>query len=169
MTPPRQCPYLEGVGISLCPPTRKAVAIEGESSGVQQAQGQVEQGEDQQQGGQEPEGGMLREPEQAYREPQKGAEIDALQMKVADGLTKLGKKNTNLKALLADECIAFARGSAGVLIRHRHKGALSEVRLRRHRARESGAVALRCQRLEHVRTVRRHHKARTRRRLRTID
>lgn len=47
--------------------------MEGESSGVQQAQGQVEQGENQQQGGQEPGVDAQAGQKQNQQEPQKGA------------------------------------------------------------------------------------------------
>lgn len=47
--------------------------MEGESSGVQQAQGQVERGENQRQGGQEPGVDAQAEQKQDQQEPQKDA------------------------------------------------------------------------------------------------
>lgn len=110
--------------------------MEGESSGVQQAQSQVEQGEDQQQGGQEPDVGTQPEAKQDQQEPQKdamsgggadyaaqlrakNAEIEALQAKVAEAAKTaeateaLGREITDLKARLADERTEFALRSAG--------------------------------------------------------
>ena len=111
--------------------------MEGESSGVQQAQGQVGQGENQQQGGQEPGVDAQAWQKQDQQEPQKDAvsggdgtdyaaqlkakdaEIEALQAKVAeaaktaDATEKLGKEIADLKARLADERTEFALRSAG--------------------------------------------------------
>lgn len=106
--------------------------MEGESSGVQQAQDQGGQGENQQ-GGQEQ--GVGTQPKQDQQEPQKGAmsgggtdyvtqlkakdaEIETLQAKVAeaaktaDATEKLGKEIADLKARLADERTEFALRSA---------------------------------------------------------
>ena len=111
--------------------------MEGESSGVQQAQGQVGQGENQRQGGQEPNVGSQPETKQDQQEPQKDAmsggggtdyaaqlkakdaEIEALQAKVAEAAKtaeateRLGKEIADLKARLADERTEFALRSAG--------------------------------------------------------
>jgi hypothetical protein len=111
--------------------------MEGESSGVQQAQGQVEQGENQRQGGQEPGVDAQTGQKQDQQEPQKGAvsgsdgtdyaaqlkakdaEIEALQAKVAEAAKtaeateRLGKEIADLKARLADERTEFALRSAG--------------------------------------------------------
>lgn len=111
--------------------------MEGESSGVQQVQGQVEQGENQQQGGQEPGVDAQAGQKQDQQEPQedavsgdddtdyvaqlkaKDAEIEALQAKVAEAAKtaeateSLGKKIAGLKAHLADERTEFALRSAG--------------------------------------------------------
>lgn len=108
--------------------------MEDESSGVRQAQGQVEQDENQQ-GGQEQGVGTQPKPKQDQQEPQKGAmsgggtdyvtqlkakdaEIETLQAKVAeaaktaDATEKLGKEIADLKARLADERTEFALRSA---------------------------------------------------------
>jgi hypothetical protein len=111
--------------------------MEGESSGVQQAQGQVGQGENQQQGGQEPGIDAQAGQKQDQQEPQKDAvsegkgadyaaqlkakdaEIEALQAKVAEAAKtaeateRLGKEIADLKARLADERTEFALRSAG--------------------------------------------------------
>ena len=111
--------------------------MESESSGVRQAQGQVEQGENQRQGGQEPGVDAQAEQKQDQQEPQKGAvsgsdgtdyaaqlkakdaEIEALQAKVAEApktaeaTERLGKEIADLKARLADERTEFALRSAG--------------------------------------------------------
>lgn len=109
--------------------------MEGESSGVQQAQDQVDQGKNQQ-GGQGPDDGTQPEPKQDQQEPQreamsgggadyaaqlkaKDAEIEALQAKVAEAAKTveateaLGKEIADLKARLADERTEFALKSAG--------------------------------------------------------
>lgn len=108
--------------------------MEDESSGVQQAQGQVGQGEDQQQGGQRPDVGTQQK--QGRQAPQKDQvsggdtdyvaqlkakddEIEALQAKVAEAAKTaeateaLGKEIADLKARLADERTEFALRSAG--------------------------------------------------------
>lgn len=109
--------------------------MEGESSGVQQAQDQVGQGENQQQGGQEQ--GVGTQQKQGQQAPQKDqvsggdgtdyvaqlkakdAEIEALQAKVAEAAKtaeateRLGKEIADLKARLADERTEFALRSAG--------------------------------------------------------
>lgn len=101
--------------------------MEGESSGVQQAQGQVGQGENQRQGRQEPDVDAQGEQKQDQQEPQedtvsgsdgtdyaaqlkaKDAEIEALQAKVAEAAKtaeateRLGKEIADLKARLTDE------------------------------------------------------------------
>lgn len=106
--------------------------MEGESSGVQQAQDQVGQGENQQQGGQEQDvGTQQKQGQQAPQKDQvsgddgtdyvaqlkaKDAEIEALQAKVAEAAEateKLGKEIADLKARLADERTEFALRSAG--------------------------------------------------------
>jgi dsDNA-specific endonuclease/ATPase MutS2 len=111
--------------------------MEGESSGVQQAQGQVGQGENQRQGGQEPDVDAQGEQKQDQQEPQedtvsgsdgtdyaaqltaKDAEIEALQAKVAEAAKtaeateRLGKEIADLKARLTDERTEFALRSAG--------------------------------------------------------
>jgi hypothetical protein len=109
--------------------------MEGESSGVQQAQDQVGQGENQQQGGQEQGVGTQQKQNQpAPQEDQvsgdngtdyvaqlkaKGAEIEALQVKVAEAAKtaeateSLGKEIADLKARLVDERTEFALRSAG--------------------------------------------------------
>jgi hypothetical protein len=110
--------------------------MEGESSGVQQAQGQVGQGENQRQSGQEPGVDAQAGRKQDQQEPQKDAvsggdtdyaaqlkakdaEIEALQAKVAEAAKtaeateRLGKEIADLKARLADECTEFALRSAG--------------------------------------------------------
>lgn len=109
--------------------------MEGESSGVQQAQGQVGQGENQRQGGQEPGVDAQSGQKQDQQEPQKDAvsggtdyaaqlkakdaEIEALQAKVAEAAKtaeateRLGKEIADLKARLADERTEFALRSAG--------------------------------------------------------
>lgn len=110
--------------------------MEGESSGVQQAQGQVGSGANQQQGGQGPDDGTQPEPKQDQQEPQKDtvsggggdyvaqlkakdAEIEALQAKVAEAAKTaeateaLGKEIADLKTRLADERTEFALKSAG--------------------------------------------------------
>lgn len=109
--------------------------MEGESSGVQQAQDQVGQGENQQQGGQEQDvGTQQKQGQQAPQKDQvsgddgtdyvaqlkaKDAEIEALQAKVAEAAKtaeateKLGKEIADLKARLADERTEFALRSAG--------------------------------------------------------
>lgn len=110
--------------------------MEGESSGVQQAQGQVEQGENQQQGVQEPGVDAQAGQKQNQQEPQedavsggdtdyaaqlkaKDAEIESLQAKVAEAAKTaeatetLGKEIADLKARLADERTEFALRSAG--------------------------------------------------------
>ena len=111
--------------------------MESESSGVRQAQGQVEQGENQRQGGQEPGVDAQAEQKQDQQEPQKGAvsgsdgtdyaaqlkakdaEIEALKAKVAEApktaeaTERLGKEIADLKARLADERTEFALRSAG--------------------------------------------------------
>jgi hypothetical protein len=109
--------------------------MEDESSGVQQAQDQVGQGEDQQQGGQEQDVGTQQK--QGQQTPQKDAvstddgtdyvarlkakddEIETLQAKVAEAAKtaeateSLGKEIADLKARLADERTEFALRSAG--------------------------------------------------------
>jgi hypothetical protein len=103
--------------------------MEGESSGVQQAQDQVGQGENQQQGEQEQDVGTQQK--QGQQAPQKDAvngddgtdyiaqlkakdaEIEALQAKVAEATEALGKEIADLKARLADERTEFALRSAG--------------------------------------------------------
>ena len=124
--------------------------MEGESSGVQQAQDQIGQGENQQQGGQEQGVGTQQKQDQpASQKDQvsgddgtdyvaqlkaKDAEIEALQAKVAEAsktaeaTERLGKEIADLKARLADERTEFALRSAGA---------------RSVRAREGRAVALR--------------------------
>lgn len=110
--------------------------MEGDSSGVQQAQSQVEQGENQRQGGQEPGVDAQAEQRQNQQEPQtdavsggdtdyaaqlkaKDVEIEALQAKVAEAAKtaeateRLGKEIADLKARLADERTEFALRSAG--------------------------------------------------------
>jgi hypothetical protein len=101
--------------------------MEGESSGVQQAQGQAEQGENQQQGGQEPgvdaQVGQKQDQQETQKDAVSGgrgtdydaqlkakdAEIEALQTKVAEAAKtaeateRLGKEIADLKARLADE------------------------------------------------------------------
>ena len=130
MPVPRRCGHF-----SLLAQRGKAVAMEGESSGVQQAQDQVGQGEDQQQGGQGPDvGTQQKQGQQAPQEDQvsegggtdyvaqlkaKDAEIEALQAKVAEAAKTaeateaLGKEIADLKARLADERTEFALRSAG--------------------------------------------------------
>jgi hypothetical protein len=109
--------------------------MEGESSGMQQAQDQVGQSENQQQGGQEQ--GVGTQQMQGQQAPQKDAvngddgtdyvaqlkakdaEIEALQAKVAEAAKtaeateRLGKEIADLKARLADERTEFALRSAG--------------------------------------------------------
>jgi hypothetical protein len=110
--------------------------MEGESSGVHQAHGQVEQGENQRQDGQEPGVDAQTGQKQDQQEPQKDAvsgggtdyaaqlkakdaEIEALQAKVAEAAKtaeateRLGKEIADLKARLADERTEFALRSAG--------------------------------------------------------
>ncbi len=110
--------------------------MEGESSGMQQAQGQVGQSENQKQGGQEPGVDAQAVQKQDQQEPQedtvsggdtdyaaqlkaKDAEIEALQAKVAEAAKtaeateRLGKEIADLKARLADERTEFALRSAG--------------------------------------------------------
>jgi hypothetical protein len=110
--------------------------MEGESSGVWQAQDQVEQGENRQQDGQEPGVDAQTGQKQDQQEPQKDtvsggggdyvaqlkekdAEIEALQAKVAEAAKtaeateRLGKEIADLKARLADERTEFALRSAG--------------------------------------------------------
>lgn len=92
--------------------------MEGESSGVQQAQDQVGQGEDQQQGGQRQDVGTQQK--QGQQAPQKdqvsgddGTDYVA-QLKAKDAETEaLGKEIADLKAHLADERADFALRSAG--------------------------------------------------------
>ena len=108
---------------------------EGESSGVQQAQGQVGQGENQRQGGQEQDvGTQQKQGQQASQKEQlsrddgndyvaqpkaKDAEIETLQAKVseaaktAEATERLGEEIADLKARLADERTEFALRSAG--------------------------------------------------------
>lgn len=109
--------------------------MEGESSGVQQAQDQVGQGENHQQGGQEQDVGTQQK--QGQQAPQKDAvngddgtdyvaqfkakdaEIEALQARVteaaktAEATEALGKEIADLNARLADERTEFALRSAG--------------------------------------------------------
>jgi hypothetical protein len=110
--------------------------MEGESSGVWQAQGQVEQGENRQKDGHEPDVDAQTGQKQDQQEPQedavsgggtdyaaqlkaKDAEIEALQAKVAEAAKtaeateRLGKEIADLKARLADERTEFALRSAG--------------------------------------------------------
>lgn len=111
--------------------------MEGESSGVQQAQDQIGQGENQPQGGQEPGVDAQTGQQQSQQVSQKDAvsgsggtdyvaqlkakdaEIEALQAKVAeaaktaDATEKLGKEIADLKARLAYERTEFALRSAG--------------------------------------------------------
>ena len=101
--------------------------MEDESSGVQQAQGKVEQGENQQQGGQEPGVDAQSGQKRGQQEPQKDsvsggsdtdyaaqlkakdAQIEELQAKVveaaktAEATERLAKEIADLKARLADE------------------------------------------------------------------
>lgn len=124
--------------------------MEGESSGVQQAQGQVERGEKQRQGGQEPGVDAQAEQKQDQQEPQKDAvsgdggidcaarlkakdaEIEALQAKVAEAAKtaeaaeRLGKEIADLKARLADERTEFALRSAGARSATAAKAPLAE-------------------------------------------
>ena len=100
---PRQCPYLKGAGISLCllPARRgKAFAMEGESSGVQQAQGQVEQGENQRQGGQEPGVDAQSGQKQDQQKPQK----DAVSGGDTDYAAQLKAKDAEIEALISWLC-----------------------------------------------------------------
>ena len=109
--------------------------MEGESSGVQQAQGQVGQGEDQQQGRQGQDVDTQKKQDQpapqkdqvsggdgadyATQLKAKDAEIEALQAKVAEAAKtaeateRLGKEIADLKTRLADERTEFALRSAG--------------------------------------------------------
>lgn len=124
--------------------------MEGESSGVQQAQGQVERGENQRQGGQEPGVDAQAEQKQDQQEPQKDAvsgdggidyaarlkakdaEIETLQAKVAEAAKtaeaaeRLGKEIADLKARLADERTEFALRSAGTRSATAAKAPLAE-------------------------------------------
>ena len=89
---PRQCPYLKGAGISLCllPARRgKAFAMEGESSGVQQAQGGQEPGVDAQSG-----------QKQDQQEPQK----DAVSGGDTDYAAQLKAKDAEIEALISWLC-----------------------------------------------------------------
>lgn len=109
--------------------------MEGELSGVQQAQGQAGQGENQQQGRQEQDvNAQQKQGQQAPQKDQvsggdgtgyvaqlkaKDAEIEALQAKVAEAARtdkateRLGKDIAALKAHLADERTGFVLRSAG--------------------------------------------------------
>ena len=111
--------------------------MEGESSGVQQAQGQVGQSENQQQGGQGSGVDAQSQQKQGQQAPQKDQvsgddgtdyvaqlkakddEIETLQAKVAEAAKtaeateSLGKEIADLKARLADERTEFALRSAG--------------------------------------------------------
>lgn len=111
--------------------------MEGESSGVQQAQGQVGQSENQQQGGQGSGVDAQSQQKQGQQAPQedqvsgddgtdyvaqlkaKDDEIETLQAKVAEAAKtaeateSLGKEIADLKARLADERTEFALRSAG--------------------------------------------------------
>ena len=110
--------------------------MEGESSGEQRAQDQVEQGENRQQDGQRQGVDAQSGQKQGQQEPQKDsvsggdtdyaaqlkakdAEIEALQAKVAEAAKtaeateRLGKEIADLKARLADERTEFALRSAG--------------------------------------------------------
>ena len=145
--------------------------MEGESSGVQQAQSQVEQGENQRQGWQEPGVDAQAEQRQNQQEPQtdavsggdtdyaaqlkaKDVEIEALQAKVAEApktaeaTERLGKEIADLKARLANERTEFALRSAGARSVTTSKALLAEHNGGRGRAREGGAVALRDKGLE---------------------
>ena len=139
---------------------------------MQQAQSQVEQGENQRQGGQEPGVDAQAEQKQDQQEPQKGAvsgsdgtdyaaqlkakdaEIEALQAKVAEApktaeaTERLGKEIADLKARLANERTEFALRSAGARSVTTSKALLAEHNGGRGRAREGGAVALRDKGLE---------------------
>ena len=72
--------------------------MEGESSGVQQAQGQVGQGENQQQGGQEPGIDAQAGQKQDQQEPQKDAVSEG---KGADYAAQLKAKDAEIEALQA--------------------------------------------------------------------
>lgn len=110
--------------------------MEGESSGVHQAHGQVEQGENWQQGGQEPGVDAQAGRKQDQQEPQKNAvnggdtdyaaqlkakdaQIEELSAKVADAAKSqkaaedLGRQIAELKQQMADERTDFALRAAG--------------------------------------------------------